>query len=167
MRKINPCGAAIIVSGFQQSFGAGRHAGGTSARHIVSDLVSMISEQDSEAAPDAALRLRAFAELRPKRRFKENQPTSRDGIVELKLPDPMASAPLLRQRIRRSGRAQMRWRVSPETCQPASKLSLAPVLHEFMGLFTHAVAAWVPARDKQELNSTRAKKIFQSLFSAD
>jgi hypothetical protein len=125
----------------------------------------MIPELDSEAEPDEALRQRAFADLRPKRRFKDDHPPSTDEIVELELPATGASSAIRRQRIRRTGRAQMRWRVSPEICEPASRLSLAPVFHEFLGLFTPAAAAWVPTHDKPELNQTRARKILQSLFS--
>jgi len=74
-----------------------------------------------ERAPDAALRLRAFAELRPKRRFKDDQPTSMDEVGELELPASAASTPTRRHRIRRSGRAQMRWRVGAEILPARSR----------------------------------------------
>ena len=95
--------------------------------------VSMITGTDLEASPDDALRSRTFAPLRPKKRFKENQPSSKDEIIEIKLPAPLTSAERRPQRIKRSGRAQMRWRISPEVCEPAPKLPLVPMLHEFWG----------------------------------
>jgi hypothetical protein len=126
----------------------------------------MTTGMSLEAAPDAALRLRAFADLRPKKRFKDNQLSTGNELVEVKLPAPLTSAVPRRQRLKRSGRAQMRWRISPEICQPPAKLPLAPMLHEFLGIFTHASAASEHADNRQELNQTGKWKIFQSLFSA-
>ena len=128
--------------------------------------LSMIMGIDLEAAPDDALRSRAFAALRPKKRFKENQPSPRDEVTETKSPAPLTSAERRPQRLKRSGRAQMRWRISPEVCEPAPKLPLAPMFHEFLGLFAHERAASMHTNDRQEPNQTGVWKAFHGLFSA-
>jgi hypothetical protein len=72
--------------------------------------------------------------LRPKRRFKINQPSSRKSAVDdmtVSIESPLPG----HTRMKRSGRVHQEWHTPSEFCPPEPKLPAAPASHELLGPF--------------------------------
>jgi hypothetical protein len=95
----------------------------------------VIATTNMKSSADKALPHNEAVTLRPKRRFKINQPSARKSVVDAPVPVPIISALAQRKRMKRSGRLHQQWHTAPEFCAAAPKLPAAPTSHELFGVF--------------------------------
>src|SRR4029077_13409687 len=106
----------------------------TSNRTVILEVESMIAGTNIKSSADEALRHCGGVMLRPKRRFKINQPLAKAHVVNVPVPVPVISRLPQRKRMKRSGRTHQQWHTPSEFCSPLPKLPAAPTLHELVGL---------------------------------
>ena len=112
----------------------------------------MIEGTTEETVSDEALGPRPSAKLRPKKRSRSNKLVL---IEESALLSPAMSDLPRHQRIKKSGRAQLRWRITPEICTPAPKTSRALIVEGFLGLFGQTSSAAVRPDETHQLDEQR------------
>jgi hypothetical protein len=107
----------------------------TSNRTVILETESMIAETNIKSSADEALRHGEAVMVRPKRRFKINQPLAKAHAVDVPVPIPTTSPFPQQKRMKRSGRLHQQWHAAPEFCAAAPKLPAAPTSHELVGIF--------------------------------
>jgi hypothetical protein len=104
-------------------------------RSPIPEIDLIIASTNMKSSTNKALAHSEALTLRPKRRFKINQPSARKSVVDAPASVSIISALPQRKRMKRSGRLHQQWHTAPEFCAAAPKLPAAPTSHELFGVF--------------------------------